>query len=246
MKQGQEKNGAQRLDKLIGNQGQYTRSQVKDLVRQGRVSWNGSVVRRAEQKVMPGDDIRIDGKPVIVRSHIYLMMNKPAGVVSASRDPRAGTVVDLVPEQWQRRGLFPAGRLDKDTTGFLLITDDGEFAHRMLAPKKHIPKVYLAQLEFPFDPALPQRFACGIQLGDGTLCQSAQVSLECPGERPVARVVLHEGMYHQVKRMFAACGNRVLSLRRIQIGGLALDEQLAPGECREILPKELESILYGF
>ena len=136
MKQGQEKNGAQRLDKLIGNQGQYTRSQVKDLVRQGRVSWNGSVVRRAEQKVMPGDDIRIDGKPVIVRSHIYLMMNKPAGVVSASRDPRAGTVVDLVPEQWQRRGLFPAGRLDKDTTGFLLITNDGEFAHRMLAPKK--------------------------------------------------------------------------------------------------------------
>lgn len=246
MKQGEEKNGVQRLDKLICNQGKYTRSQVKDLVRQGRVSCNGCVARQAQQKVSLCDDVRVDGQPVILRSHIYLMMNKPAGVVSASRDPRTGTVVDLVPEQWRRRGLFPAGRLDKDTTGFVLITDDGDFAHRMLAPKQHVPKVYLAQLELPFDPALPERFSQGIELGDGTLCRAAQVCLERAGEHPVARVVLHEGMYHQVKRMFAACGNQVISLKRIQIGGLALDESLAPGECREILPKELESILYGF
>ena len=169
------------------------------------------------------------------------MMNKPAGVISASSDPKCPTAVDLVPPEYQRAGLFPAGRLDKDTTGFLLITDDGDFAHRMLAPKRHVPKTYHATLDAMADESQCARFSGGLTLADGFTCLPAKVRM-LPGEEPVAEVILHEGKYHQVKRMFAAVGLHVLALRRVAIGGVSLDPSLAPGECRELTREELTGI----
>ena len=167
------------------------------------------------------------------------MMNKPKGVISASEDKSVPTVVDLVPDELKRSGLFPAGRLDSDTTGFVLITDDGDFAHRILSPKKHVEKTYHALLERPLSESDIKSFADGIELKDGTLCLESK--LRSLGGS-MAEVIIHEGKYHQVKRMFAAVGNKVLELRRVKIGGLSLDESLKEGECREITSDELDAI----
>lgn len=234
----------ERLDKIIAAQGKFSRKDVKQLVRSGRITVDGKVVKTSDVKVDgENSEIKIDGEEITVRKHLYIMMNKPKGVVSASRGDDCPTVVDILPEQFKRRGLFPAGRLDKDTEGFVLITDDGDFAHNMLAPKKHVSKIYLATLRDKFDESIPQKFKEGITLRDGSKCLDAEASLFEDGEHPVVKVILREGMYHQVKRMFAACGNEVIELKRIKIGGLFLDESLALGECREILPKELDMIL---
>ena len=167
------------------------------------------------------------------------MMNKPAGVLSAARDSRTPTVIDLLPEALRRRGLFPAGRLDKDTTGLLIITDDGDMAHRMLAPKSHVMKRYEAVLDIPADEEDVDAFAKGIPLQD-FVCLPARLELEkgtC-----IARVEVQEGKFHQVKRMFAARGKTVLTLKRLRIGGLDLDETLQPGQARELNEKEIALI----
>jgi len=166
------------------------------------------------------------------------MLHKPAGVVSAARDTRAATVLDLLPGGLRRRDLFPVGRLDKDTTGLLLITDDGALAHDLLSPKRHVPKVYLATLREAATEADVEAFAAGIRLGD-ELCLPAQLNIL---EGNTARVVLYEGKYHQVKRMFAVRGNEVTSLHREAMGGLALDPALDPGTCRELSGEELENL----
>lgn len=169
------------------------------------------------------------------------MMNKPAGVLSASRDPHAPTVIGLLPKAFQRRGLFPAGRLDRDTTGLLIITDDGGFAHRMLAPKSGIPKRYHAVLDAPITPGDIQAFQDGIVIGDLRCLPAGLRVLEGPGT-PLAEVCICEGKFHQVKRMFEARGKRVVSLERVQIGSLVLDRSLQPGQSRKLTAQELAAV----
>ena len=231
----------ERLDKIIASQGTYSRKDVKQLVRQGRITVDGKAVLSSDVKVdAENSHIAVDGTEICIKKHIYIMLNKPQGVVSAARDAVTPTVIDILPDEFKvRKGLFPAGRLDKDTEGFVLITDDGDFAHRILSPKKHVSKTYLATLGKPFDNVIIQKFKDGVLLKDGSRCLSADVRLVEDGENPVVEVILHEGMYHQIKRMFAACQNEVIALKRIKMGNLHLDENLALGECREISYKEL-------
>jgi len=232
----------ERLDKLLAAQGMGSRRDVQKLVRAGAVTVDGAVVKSADLKVAPGAVVLVGGRPVTLKKHLYLMLNKPMGVVSASRGAGDVTVVDLVPPALRRQGLFPAGRLDKDTTGFVLITDDGDFAHDILSPRHHVPKTYLAQVDGDLTPAMAEAFAAGIDLhGDGP-CQPAALSILAPR---TAQVVLREGMYHQIKRMFSACGVHVTALHRVAMGGLPLDENLAEGACRELTPAELEQLRGG-
>lgn len=232
----------ERLDKIIASQGRLTRSEVKKLVRSGRITVNGQVAKTADIKVSENDRIHIDGNELVLKKHLYIMLNKPKGVVSATRDNRQKTVVDLVPEKLYRPGLFPAGRLDADTTGFVLITDDGDFAHRILSPKNHIMKTYHAVLAEPLTQEGIDRFRAGLTLGDGTECMEAHVRVLEGGTGNVAEVKICEGKYHQVKRMFASIGNKVLELRRVRMGSLDLDEGLQEGECRELTPEEIEKL----
>lgn len=230
----------ERLDKILSSFYGVSRGDIKKLMKKHSVSVNSETVKSLEMKVNPDtDEITVDGKRVVFKKHIYIMLNKPKGVISASNDTKIPTVIDLVPESLYRDGLFPAGRLDSDTTGFVLITDDGDFAHRILSPKNHIEKTYYALLERPLTQNDIESFLSGIELRDGTLCLEAKVRM-LGGN--TAEVIIHEGKYHQVKRMFAALGNRVLELRRVKMGGLALDEALGEGECRELSEEEISLI----
>lgn len=230
----------ERIDKILAAALKLSRTDVKKLMKKQRVTVGDERVTDPNVKVNTcTDEIAINGKPIVYQKHIYIMLNKPKGVVSASTDRDAKTVVDLVPENLKRSGLFPAGRLDADTTGFVLITDDGDFAHRILSPKNHVEKTYIALLENEISDGDIEKFKSGVELKDGTLCLESK--LERIGERTV-KVVIHEGKYHQVKRMFAALGNHVIELRRVQMGKLKLDESLKEGECREITDAELEMI----
>lgn len=233
----------ERLDKILSSQNIGTRREVGKLIRAGRVSVGGEVVTRPETRVDAGESaIRLDGELLNVKRFLVLMMNKPAGVLSASRDPKAQTVVDLLPPEWRRRGIFPAGRLDRDTEGLLILTDDGMLAHRMLAPKSHVAKWYEARLESPVTKEDEAAFRVGIPLSDMT-CLPAELTPLERGNGPEALVKLREGKFHEVKRMFGARGNCVLALRRVRIGGLKLDPALAPGESRELLPDEIQAML---
>lgn len=233
----------ERLDKIIASQGKYSRSEVKKLVKAGRVTLDGAVVKSPDVKADEGADIRIDGVSLNYKKHIYIMLNKPRGVISATEDRTQKTVLDLVPKELFRNGLFPAGRLDGDTTGFVLITDDGDFAHRILSPKNHIMKTYHATLRDPLSEEDIVRFREGLTLGDGTECLEAHVRVLESEEKTVAEIKICEGKYHQVKRMFASIGNKVLELRRVKMGGLCLDPKLPEGQCREITNEEIELLL---
>ena len=231
-----------RIDKIIASQGQYSRSEVKKLVKDGRVTLDGKVIKSSDVKADPDkNDIAIDGKSIGYKKHLYIMLNKPQGVVSATEDTDHKTVIDLVPKELKRDGLFPAGRLDGDTVGFVIITDDGDFAHRILSPKNHIMKTYHATLQRPVTQEDIDAFKNGIELKDGTLCLEAQVKA-LDSDTPMAEIKICEGKYHQVKRMFAALGNKVVFLKRVKMGNLPLDESLEEGQCREITPEELELI----
>ncbi len=233
----------ERLDKIIASQGKYSRSEVKKLIKQGRLTLNGAVPKSSDVKIDPSAaEIRIDNESFSYKKHVYIMLNKPKGIISASNDKSRETVVDLVPSTLFREGLFPAGRLDGDTTGFVLITDDGDFAHRILSPKNHIMKTYHATLRDELTEEDIIRFREGLTLGDGTECLEAHVRVLEKGERNVAEIKICEGKYHQVKRMFASIDNKVLELRRVKMGGLELDSSLNEGECREITDEELKKI----
>ena len=230
----------ERLDKLIASQGKLSRSDVKKMVKSGRVTVDGAVPKSADIKVDAEKSvIAVDGKELCYKKHIYIMLNKPQGVISASNDKTQKTVVDLVPPELYRDGLFPAGRLDGDTVGFVLITDDGDFAHRILSPKNHIMKTYHATLKAPLTESDIEQFKNGIELSDGTLCLEAEVRMLEGTTEPIAEVKICEGKYHQVKRMFAALGNKVVYLKRVKMGELDLDESLEEGQCREITADEL-------
>lgn len=233
----------ERLDKLIASQGLLSRNDVKNMVKRGEVSVNGVVVRDSAYKVSYEDNIKIKGESVSQTKFTYIMLNKPKGVVSASEDKRDKTVVDILPDELKRKNLFPAGRLDKDTTGFSLITDDGDFAHRILSPSRHVDKTYVAEVSEKIDfEKAAKAFSDGVILGDGTVLLSAQLELLENDEKQVFKVVIKEGKYHQIKRMFATLGTSVTELKRVAIGGLALDPSLSEGEARVITETELELI----
>lgn len=230
----------ERLDKFLSSQTALSRKEAQKAIKEKRVLLNGTVIRAADTKVdTESDTVSLDGQPLIYQQYVYYMMDKPAGVVSATKDREERTVLDLLPPELYRDGLFPAGRLDKDTTGLLLITDDGDYAHRMLSPKKHVQKRYIATLDREPDDSIASAFEAGIVLGDGTVCKSGQ-AVPLGGCR--VAVEISEGKYHQVKRMFAALGYHVEALRRVRIGGLALDEGLHPGEVRALTAEEAQKV----
>lgn len=229
-----------RLDKLLADTGRWSRKEARDLLRQGRITCNGVVARRPDCKMDPErEEIRVDGELLHWSAHCYLMLNKPAGCLSATEDRSAPTVLDLVPPELRRPGLAPVGRLDKDTTGLLLLTDDGQLAHALLSPRRHVDKVYLARVDGTASEADCQAFQAGIILGDGTKCLPAQLELLEPG---LCRVTVREGKFHQVKRMLASRGLTVQALKRQAMGPLTLDERLAPGEVRPLTEEELETL----
>ena len=230
-----------RLDKYLAEAAQCTRSESRELIRKGRVSVNGAVCRRPEQQVSEMDSIALDGKSRPRQTFVYIMLNKPAGVVSASADKRDTTVVDLVHSAYPRRELFPAGRLDKTSTGFVLITDDGAFAHDILAPRHHVPKTYRVTIDTPLTREMAEGFARGVVLADRVQLAPAEVSPLTADGRTV-RVVLHQGVYHQIKRMFGVYGAGVDQLHREAIGSVWLDQDLAPGQWRELTEAEVAAI----
>ena len=233
----------QRLDKAIAMQGSLSRSEVKTLIRKGAVTVNGQVVKNADFGVdFDSHTVAVQGKELSLSMHIYLMLNKPKGVVSASEDEKLPTVVDLVPKELWRKGLFPAGRLDKDTTGFVLITDDGEFAHDILSPKKHISKTYHALVNGTITDEMVEGFAKGVTIGEDFTLPASLKKISSEEQGDWGEVILKEGMYHQIKRMFGAYGLKVLELKRVQMGKLPLDPNLEEGKCRELTAEELRLV----
>lgn len=229
-----------RLDKIISRELNMSRSNAREFIMKGAVTVNGSLVRKTDYKCSAQDEILAQGQPVFSRKFVYIMMNKPKGVISASDGKNEKTVVDILPDSMKRKGLFPAGRLDKDTTGFVLITDDGEFAHDILSPKHHVDKTYIAALDRPFDATVQADFEQGMTLNGEKLMQAELVCMN--GDYSKARVVLKQGLYHQVKRMFKKHGITVTELHRIKIGSLCLDTNLDYGECRYLNADELNLI----
>ena len=229
-----------RLDKILSTQLNISRTDAKQMIKKGRVSVNGIPAKSGDVKVADADIVAVDGNEISYSRFVYIMMNKPKGVISASDGKGEKTVVDLVPNDMKRRGLFPAGRLDKDTTGFVLLTDDGEFAHSILAPSRHIDKTYVVSLDKPVTPDAVADFRSGMELNGERLLQAdAEIISE---DATVCRVVLRQGLYHQIKRMFKKHGLTVVELKRVKMGNLPLDDSLLPGECRYLSQKELDLI----
>ena len=230
-----------RLDKLLSECGVASRKEIRQLIRSGRVSVDGAAAASPEMKLDPYKAlVCLDGTKIEYAKYHYYMMNKPAGVLSATDDGRQKTVLDLVTPEMRKIGLFPVGRLDKDTTGLLILTNDGEFAHRVISPRSGIVKVYHARTEAPVDEADITAFKEGLTLGDGTKCLPAGLKLLPDGS---CLVEVMEGKYHQVKRMLSSRGKPVTELKRLSIGGLKLDKALLPGSFRALEESELCSVM---
>lgn len=226
----------ERIDKIIASQGQYSRKEVKALIAKRRIAVDGRIVSSSSEKADPMTMLlTVDGKPLEFKRNLYLVLNKPKGYVSATEDREHPTVLEMVPQEYRGRDLFPAGRLDRDTTGLMIITDDGVLAHNILAPKKHVPKRYHVELDIPVTEEMRLGFSEGVMLNDG-VCKAAD--LIKTGEK-TAEVTLREGRYHQIKRMFGCFGAEVVELKRLGMGRLTLPEDLAEGECREMSEEEL-------
>lgn len=236
-----------RLDRFLAEMKQGTRSQVKEMIRKGRVLVDGTVCRESDRKIFPDETrVTLDGQPVGWADTEYYMLNKPQGVVSATEDGRYQTVIDLIDEA-KRKDLFPVGRLDIDTEGLLLITNDGALAHELLAPKKHVDKVYFARVKGTLKEGIEARFQAGLTLKDGTPVRPAELVIEkkwndAGEDLCEARLTIHEGKFHQVKRMFEAEGGEVIYLKRLSMGPLALDEALATGEYRALTEDEIRAL----
>ena len=229
----------ERIDKIIASQGLYSRSDVKYMVNRKRITIDGKIITSASQKAdVDKNEILLDGKPFVVKKQIYLMLNKPKGYVSATEDKKQQTVLELVPAELKGRDLFPAGRLDKDTTGLMIITDDGMLAHNILSPKKHVQKIYRVELDIPVTEEMQKGFAEGVELNDG-VCKDAKLVIL--GEK-TAEVTLREGRYHQIKRMFGCYGAKVVELHRLAMGELYLPDDLPEGECRERTEEDLQKL----
>ena len=233
----------QRLDKIIASTGRWSRREVKDLVRQGRVTVDGVPARSAEEKADPEQAvIAVNGELLNWRRYTWVMLNKPAGYLSATEDGRGATVLDLLPQDLQRQGLFPVGRLDKDTEGLLLLTNEGGLAHELLSPKKHVDKEYYVRVTGRLTEADSAAFAEGLHLDDGLICQPAELRILTSGEESEARVILREGKFHQIKRMLAYLGKPVLYLERVRMGNLLLDPVLERGAYRLLTKEEWQAL----
>ena len=233
-----------RLDKYLAEMGVGTRQEVKKQIRQGKDTVNGTVVKAADTKIDETcDEVTIGGLNISYVSYEYYMLNKPGGVVSATEDRRDTTVIDLIKDK-KRKDLFPVGRLDKDTEGLLLITNDGDLAHRLLAPKKHVDKVYYAKIDGMVTEEDVKRFAEGIDIGaeEEEMTRPAKLDIMKSAEESEIRLTIHEGKFHQVKRMFLAVGKEVTYLKRERMGTLCLDENLKPGEYRLLTEEEIENV----
>lgn len=239
-------NKMERIDKIISNMGYGSRKQVKDFIRSGRVRIGEEVVKTGKTKVNPDEEeIYFDGERVIYREYIYLMMNKPDGVVSSTDDPLTRTVVDLLDESYRIFQPFPVGRLDKDTEGLLILSNDGKMSHDVLSPKKGVNKKYYVEVEGSLVEKHKDIFDYGIELDDGYQTMPSKLEIIETGENSKAYLTIQEGKYHQVKRMFQALSMEVLYLKRVKMGGLELDEDLEPGEYRELSEEEKNLLMEG-
>lgn len=228
----------ERLDKTVSKAAAVSRSDARGLILRGLVVVDGKPVRDIGFKVDPASQlIELEGKPLTYKKFCYIIMNKPKGVLSASEDSRAKTVIDLLPEEFRRRKLFPVGRLDKDTTGLLIITDDGDFAHMLLSPNRKVPKEYIAILDGEIDERVIEEFKAGVTLADGT--SLAPAGLKALEEQNIALVKIIEGKYHQIKRMFGVFDLGVNELKRVSFAGMSLPEDLNEGDFRELTEEEL-------
>lgn len=233
-------NKRQRLDKILSGLGYGTRKEVKDLIKGGAVEIDGAIAKDAGLLVDPySQNIKVNNKEVRYREFIYVMLNKPQGVVSATEDNRDKTVVDLLDAELQAFDPAPVGRLDKDTEGLLLLTNDGQLAHKLLSPKKHVPKTYFAHIEGRVAEEDIEAFKEGVVLDDGYKTLPAQLKILVQGEISQIEVIIYEGKFHQVKRMFQSVGKKVIYLKRIAMGQLKLDDSLELGEYRELTEEEL-------
>ena len=228
-----------RIDRIISEQTNYSRKEIKKLISKGAVFVGDNIVKNPEEKYDEESIVlKINGNIIEVRKHFYLILNKPEGYVSTTDANISNSVLALVPEKYKVKEIFPAGRLDKDTTGLMLITDDGEFAHNILSPRKHVKKIYEVTIDIPVTNEMVEGFKEGVKLNDGE-CKSAE--LEIIGENE-AKVTLKEGRYHQIKRMFGCYKAKVIKLNRICIGDLYLPKDLKLGDIRELTSEELELI----
>ena len=231
-----------RLDKYISERTEHTRSQIKTLVQKGKVTVDDVIVKRSDHKIDDvSADVKIGGESVSGQMFRYILMNKPEGYICSTDDHDGRTVMELIPPEMRAKGLFPAGRLDKDSLGALLITNDGELAHRLLSPASHIPKIYIVKLDRPLDIKYIDIFKKGLKLSDDVQFLPADVKIveNCD---TLAFIRIHEGKFHQVKRMFEAAENHVQILMRVSLGGLVLPETLGKGQCMELLHKDVENL----
>lgn len=232
----------ERLDKFISKEMCISRAEAKEYIKKRLVSVNGITAKSFDMKIDGhSDKVIVDSKEIIYREHIYIMLNKPGGVVTAVRDNLTPTVISLIPEDLIRKNLSPAGRLDKDTEGFVFITDDGNMIHRLISPKSHVEKVYIAYLRDEAMDFYVERFFEGMTIDGDEKCKSAKIVID-ENDRKKVTITLTEGKYHQVKRMIHALGNEVTYLKRIRIGKLMLDESLKLGEARELNADEVKLI----
>lgn len=231
-----------RLDKFISERTEYSRSQIRALAAKGSITVDGAPAKRCDVKIdSDSAAVAVCGQELKASRFRYILMNKPQGYVCSTDEKDGETVMKLVPSEMRTKGMFPAGRLDKDSMGALLLTDDGELAHRMLSPRHHIPKIYIVQLARPFENNYVNQFSEGLVLADGEACMPARVG-PVENSDKLAFIELHEGKYHQVKRMFASVGNHVEILMRVSLGALVLPEKLGIGECMELLHKDVENL----
>lgn len=230
-----------RIDKMLANLGYGSRKEVKQLLKSGAVKIDDAIVKDAKQQIDPNKQtVTLNGEIIEYKEFIYLMMNKPPGVLSATEDPNDKTVIDLLEIEDQVYEPFPVGRLDKDTEGFLLITNDGQLAHRLLSPKKHVPKTYFAVIDGEVTEKDIEAFSKGVTLDDGYETKPGELKIVKSGIRSDIELTITEGKFHQVKRMFEAVGKRVVYLQRISMGPLKLDEKLELGEYREMTDEEVD------
>ena len=231
-----------RLDKYLADAGVGTRSQVKQMIRKGQIAINGETVKKPDQKVDgKKDKIEVMGKEIRYQKYRYLLLHKPSGYVSVTEDKNEQTVLSLLPEEL-RKDLFPVGRLDKDTEGLLLLTNDGALAHRLLSPKKHVDKTYYARVQGRVTDEDQAAFLQGVDIGDEKDTMPAQLEILEAAEESRILLTIQEGRFHQVKRMFEARGKKVVYLKRISMGPLALEEGLKPGNYRELTEEEQEAL----
>lgn len=230
-----------RLDRYLASCGIGSRKEVKNIIRKGRVLVDNIPVKDSNYQVVPNEsEVVVDGQRIVYKQFVYLMMNKPAGVISATSDNKCTTVIDLISESWAHRDLFPVGRLDKDTEGLLILTDDGLLAHKLLSPKKLVPKTYYAVIEGKVTNQDVELFKQGIQLEEDFTTLPSQLAILESNDISKVYITIYEGKFHQIKRMFEAVSKKVMYLKRISMGNLKLDENLSPGEFRELREEEID------